>query len=117
MGERVGHARQVFFQERPDPLLVVGIDYGPEQADPDGFGLRPLEPLDHGEDACLVQRLVDRAVGADALRHLEGEAARHQRLGERHGVVEGIDPAALAQQEDIRVPLRGEGRPSAPSAR
>ena len=115
VGEREGHARQMSVQQRADPLFVVRIDDRPEQADPDGLDVGRLEPLDHGADGVLVQRLVDHAVGAHALRHLEGEAARHQRVRKRHGVVEGIDPAALAQQEDVGVSLRGEeGSPRRP---
>ena len=108
MGKRVGHARQMGFQERADPFLVVRVDDRPDQANPDGFDLGRLEPLDDGEDGVFVQRLVDHAVGADPLRDLESQPARHQRFGEWHGVIEGVDPAALPQQEDVRMSLGGE---------
>ena len=113
VGERVGDARQVRIEQSADPLLVGRVDYRPEQAHPHRLDLGRAHAPDGLDGDRVVEGLVLDAVGPDPPRHLEGEPPRHQRLGKGHGVVEGIDPAALAQQQNVGMPLaRHEGNPA-----
>ena len=106
--ERIGHARQVAFQQRTDAKLMRGGHDRPEQTDADGLDFPALQLLDDLHDARLVERLGDAAVIGHALRHLEGERARHIGLGVRHGEVEGLGPPALAKHQHVRMALGGE---------
>ena len=100
-------------EQRADPLLVDRIDDRPEQAHPHRLDFGRAHAPDDLDDRRLVEGLVLDAVGPDPPRHLEGEPPRYQRLGKGHGVVEGIDPAALAQQQHVGMPLRRhEGDPA-----
>ena len=60
--------------------------------------------------AGLVERLDDLAAGADPLGDLEGQRARHVGLGIGHGEVEGLDPAAFADHQDVGMALGGQER-------
>ncbi len=106
------HAGQVPFDQSAQSAFVQRISDRPEQANGDGFDARLLELFESFDDRRLIQGSNDRPVGVDAFGHLEGEGARHVRLGIGDPVVEEgqAHAAGLPQNQDVRVAFgREEG--------
>ena len=60
-------------------LLVDRVGEGVDEADGDRLHFGGADGGDRGIEARRIERADDRAVGADALGHLEAQVARHQR--------------------------------------
>ena len=108
MRQRHRHAGQVPGEQLADLVLMRRVGDRPQQADADRRHLRRRQPLDDPEQRRLVERPHDLAAGADPLQHLEGQRAGHVGPGKGLAVVVGIEPSALAQQQDVAMALGGQ---------
>ena len=87
---------------------MARIAVGVQIAHRDGFDAGTFQRLDRGGERGAVERRLDRAVGAHALRHAEPQRARHELFRRRHAEVVAIVLQALAHLDDVAVALGGE---------
>ncbi|MFN8663839.1 MAG: hypothetical protein U0075_18235 [Thermomicrobiales bacterium] len=105
--QRERHTWQVLGDEFPDAQLVRRVDDRPEEADANRLHAEIAALFDGFPYRTLIERDEDVSLGVDALGDLEGEVARH--IGGRVGdLLEGVQLATLAQEQDVREPLGGE---------
>jgi hypothetical protein len=89
---------------------VRRVHHRPEKAHAYGLDLRSRELVDNLTDALLVERHEHFARDRHPLGHLEREPARHVRPWIAARVVELARSAALAEDEDVGVPVRRQVR-------
>jgi len=99
--EGVGHAGQQFVEERGESPFMRRVGDRPEQAYGDRLEAMACQLADHFARLRLVEVARHAAVGANALAHLEGVAARNVGLGVVAAEVVRVELAALAQHEDV----------------
>ncbi len=89
-------------------LLVRRVAVAVDEADGDRLDPRRLELTRRLAHAGLVERLDDRAIGGDALAHLQAVAARDQRPRLRPGEVEHVRHADAPDLQDVAEPACGD---------
>ena len=94
-------ARNFLLQDGFHAALMVGV----QQQDRHGFDLVGAQLARQRAHALLVQRFVQRAIGAQSLAHFEALRARHQghMLGEEQVV--GVGPIDTTDLVDVAKPL------------
>jgi hypothetical protein len=101
-------------EARPDDLedapLVHAVAVGVQQADGNRVSAAAPRLLDRGNDRCLVERRVDRAIGAQALAYLEHPLARHQWCRTAIEQVDRLLQAEPRDTEDVAVAFRRQER-------
>ena len=110
MGEGVGHARHDLRDQRADAKLVVGVHDRPEQRNRDRLDPLARQALDDCACGGFVQLTLDAALGVDALRNLEGEAAGNVGRRKLHREVERLALAAVAVEQRVWKTLGREQR-------
>ena len=75
-----GDARQLRVEQLSDPLLVLGVDDRPEEADADGLDLELAQAADHRQRLVLVERHERLPLRGHPLADLERQASRDIRL-------------------------------------
>ena len=87
---------------------MARIAVGVQIAHRHGFHAGAFQRLDRGGERGAVERCLDRAVGAHALRHAEPQRARHELFRRWHAEVVAVVLQALAHFDDVAVALGGE---------
>ncbi len=88
--------------------LVARIAIGVQVADRDRLHVGSLQRGDGVVERGVVERCLDRAVGAHALGDAEAQCAWHELLGRRHAQVVAIVLQALAHLDNVAMAFGGE---------
>jgi hypothetical protein len=110
VGQSHGYTRQMRCQKFAQAKLMLGIDDRPEETHRNRRDLRFPKLGDHLPCGRFVEQLDRPARRIDTLRDFERQGPEHIGFGIRDGKIEGLDPAALANDEYVAVPLRREQR-------
>jgi hypothetical protein len=115
-GEADGEARRFLRHQFRKAPFVHGIGEGVQQADRNRLHARIAQCPDRGARRGFVERRADAAIRHQPFRHLEPEAARHQRVGAAHEEVVGVVPQLRADLLHVPKTLRGQEAGRDPAA-
>ena len=115
MGQRVGNARQLLFDELGDFLFMAAVGDRPQQADRDRLEMALGEDAHDLARLVLIKRAHDVALGVDALVDLESVAPRDVRRRIVVAVIVRIVLAALLEHQNVAEAQRCAGTRSSPS--
>ena len=110
MRRRNEDARQTSLQDLLGAQFVIRIAVAMQKQDRDRFDLFAFENVGERMQLGLVQRLVDAAVGIEALRHFVTMPARHQRQMLLEEQVIGVGPIDAADLVDVAESARRHQR-------